>query len=58
MEIPESSDEYLQTIPIPAAISIREKIKILEVGLAKTIKEAYYATTVLLTHKLVEFWIN
>jgi len=47
MEIPESSDEYLQTIPIPAAISIREKKNQvnLEVGLAKTIKEAYYATT-------------
>lgn len=47
MEIPKSSDKELETIPIPAAISIREKKNQnnLEESLAKTIKEAYYATT-------------
>ncbi|MEK9603251.1 MAG: sulfatase [Flavobacteriaceae bacterium] len=47
MEIPESSDAYLETLPIPAAISIREKKnqRNLDKELAKTIKEAYYATT-------------
>ena len=47
MEIPKSSSDYLKTLPLPAAISIREKkVQInLEEGLAKTIKEAYYATT-------------
>ena len=47
MEIPKSSSEYLKTLPLPAALSIREKkVQInLEEGLAKTIKEAYYATT-------------
>ena len=46
MEISESSDDYLKTLPKPAAISIREKKEQnnLDKGLAKTIKEAYYAT--------------
>jgi len=47
IEIPESSDEYLKTIPEPAAISIREKKEQINLDLntAQTIKEAYYATT-------------
>ena len=53
MEIPYdgSSDEYLSTIPIPAAISVRwKKDQILlndksNHKLAQEIKEAYYATT-------------
>ena len=47
MEIPTTSDEYIKTIPIPAAISIREKKeqRNLDKNLAKTIKEAYFATT-------------
>lgn len=46
MEIPESSDAYLKTLPQPAAVSIRDKKdqNNLEKDLAKTIKEAYYAT--------------
>ena len=45
--IPFSDEEYLKTIPMPAARSVREKKvqNYLEVDLAKTIKEAYYATT-------------
>jgi iduronate 2-sulfatase len=46
MEIPQSSDAYLKSLPKPAAKSIREK-KVqnkLDKDLAKTIKEAYYAT--------------
>ncbi len=44
--IPYSDEEYLKTIPIPAARSVREKKvqNYLEEDLAKTIKEAYYAT--------------
>ena len=44
--VPESSDAYLKTLPHPAAISVRDKKdqNNLEKGLAKTIKEAYYAT--------------
>tara|TARA_S200000501_G_scaffold349553_1_gene365751 strand:+ start:1801 stop:3327 length:1527 start_codon:yes stop_codon:yes gene_type:complete len=47
MEIPESSDDYLKTLPGPAAISVRAKIEQnnLDKNLAKVIKEAYYATT-------------
>jgi len=47
IEIPKSSDEYLKTIPEPAAISIRERKEQinLDENLAKTIKEGYYATT-------------
>ncbi len=47
MEIPKSSNEYLKTIPQAAARSVREKRdqRNLEENLAKTIKEAYYATT-------------
>jgi arylsulfatase A-like enzyme len=46
MEIPESSDAYLKSLPQPAAKSIREKKEQnkLDKDLAKTIKEAYYAT--------------
>ena len=46
MEIPESSDAYLNSLPQPAARSIREKKEQnnLDKDLAKTIKEAYYAT--------------
>ena len=45
--VPESSDEYLQTIPKPAAASLRarrEQIN-LDPELAAKIKHAYYATT-------------
>ena len=47
IEIPESSDEYLKTIPEPAAMSIREKKEQinLDKSLARTIKEGYFATT-------------
>ena len=46
MTIPESSDEYLKTLPGPAAHSVREKKEQnnLNQDLAKTIKEAYFAT--------------
>ena len=48
MQIPESSDEYLKTIPLPAATSVRDPSKKaqhnLDKQLAKTIKKAYYAT--------------
>ena len=45
--IPESNEEYLKTIPIPAAQSVREKKvqNYLDQDLAKEIKHAYYATT-------------
>ena len=44
--IPESSPDYLKTIPIPAAKSVRSKKNQinLEEDLAKEIKQAYYAT--------------
>ena len=43
--IPKSSPDYLKTIPIPAAKSVRAKNQInLEEDLAKEIKQAYYAT--------------
>jgi len=47
MEIPKISDDYLKTIPLAAAISVSKKKeqRNLEEDLAKTIKEAYYATT-------------
>ena len=46
MVIQKSSDDYLKTIPIPAAKSIRAKYNQtdLDVDLAKEIKEAYYST--------------
>ena len=46
MTIPESSDEYLNTLPGPAAHSVREKKEQnnLNQDLAQTIKEAYFAT--------------
>ena len=46
-QVPESSDAYLETIPKPAAISVRSKKEqvYLDKTLAKTIKRAYYATT-------------
>ena len=46
-QVPESSEEYLQTIPKPAAISVRSKKEQvhLDQELAKTIKRSYYATT-------------
>ena len=44
--VPESSSQYLETIPEPAAISVRAKKE--QVGLdselAQEIKQAYYAT--------------
>ena len=45
--IPNSVEEYLATLPLPAAKSIRAKeVQLnLEEELAKEIKEAYYATT-------------
>ena len=45
--IPNSGEEYLATLPLPAAKSIRAKeVQLnLEEELAKEIKEAYYATT-------------
>ena len=47
MKIPKSSDQYLKTLPLAAAMSVREKKEQnnLDEDLAKTIKEAYYATT-------------
>ena len=49
IEIPNISKEYLKTIPEPAARSVRSVNKKeqhnLDENLAKTIKEAYYATT-------------
>lgn len=44
--VPESSDAYLQTIPKPAAISVRRKKEQIDLNpaLAKEIKQAYYAT--------------
>ena len=46
MIIPETSDEYLTTLPKPAAKSIRAKKNQLNLNdsLAREIKEAYYAT--------------
>ena len=46
IEIPKSSTDYLRTIPIPAAKSVRAKKNQinLEEDLAKEIKQAYYAT--------------
>tara|TARA_Y100000813_G_scaffold76392_1_gene54305 strand:+ start:617 stop:2149 length:1533 start_codon:yes stop_codon:yes gene_type:complete len=46
MVIQKSSDDYLKTIPIPAAKTIRAKYNQLDldVDLAKEIKEAYYST--------------
>jgi arylsulfatase A-like enzyme len=46
-DIPESDEEYLKTIPMPAARSVREKKvqNYLDKDLAKEIKRAYYATT-------------
>ena len=46
IEIPKSSPDYLRTIPIPAAKSVRAKKNQinLEEDLAKEIKQAYYAT--------------
>lgn len=46
IEIPKSSPDYLRTIPIPAAKSVRAKKNQinLEQDLAKEIKQAYYAT--------------
>tara|TARA_A100001011_G_scaffold400840_1_gene519659 strand:+ start:8490 stop:9959 length:1470 start_codon:yes stop_codon:yes gene_type:complete len=48
MEIPTSSDQYLKSLPIPAAVSVRDKGEVqnnMDINTAKTIKEAYYATT-------------
>ncbi len=46
-QVPESSEAYVETIPKPAAISVRSKKEqvYLDKTLAKTIKRAYYATT-------------
>ena len=46
-QVPESSNDYLKTIPKPAAISVRSKKEqvYLDKELSKTIKRAYYATT-------------
>ncbi len=45
--VPESSDTYLQTLPMPAAASLRARKEQLNLDptLAATIKHAYYATT-------------
>ena len=45
--VPESSDTYLQTLPKPAAASLRARKEQLNLDpkLAATIKHAYYATT-------------
>ena len=45
--IPQSTDDYLNTIPKPAAISVRRKKEQVDLDpdLAKEIKHAYYATT-------------
>ena len=47
IQIPNSGEEYLATLPLPAAKSVRaKKVQLnLEEDLAKEIKEAYYATT-------------
>jgi len=49
IEMPEILDQYLMSIPEPAARSVRPPSKIeqhdLDKDLAKTIKKAYYATT-------------
>lgn len=48
MEIPTTSDQYLKSLPIPAAVSVRDKGEVqnnMDINTAKTIKEAYYATT-------------
>ena len=48
MEIPTTSDQYLKSLPIPAAVSVRDKGVVqnnMDINTAKTIKEAYYATT-------------
>ena len=47
IEIDESTDEYLATLPVTAAKSIRAKKNQINLDtlLAKEIKEAYYATT-------------
>jgi iduronate 2-sulfatase len=46
-KVPQSTDDYLNTIPKPAAISIRRKKEQVDLDpdLAKEIKHAYYATT-------------
>jgi len=46
-KVPQSTDDYLNTIPKPAAISVRRKIEQVDLDpdLAKEIKHAYYATT-------------
>ena len=45
--VPQSSNDYLKTIPKPAAISVRAKREQVDLDqdLAKEIKHAYYATT-------------
>ena len=46
-KVPQSTDDYLNTIPKPAAISVRRKKEQVDLdpNLAKEIKRAYYATT-------------
>ena len=46
-KVPQSTDDYLNTIPKPAAISVRRKKEQVDLDsdLAKEIKHAYYATT-------------
>jgi iduronate 2-sulfatase len=46
-KVPQSTDDYLNTIPKPAAISVRRKKEQVDIdpNLAKEIKHAYYATT-------------
>jgi arylsulfatase A-like enzyme len=46
-EVPKSSDQYLETLPLPAVRSVRAKREQIDIDpeLAKTIKHAYYATT-------------
>jgi len=46
-KVPKSTDDYLNTIPKPAAISVRRKKEQVDLDpdLAKKIKHAYYATT-------------
>ena len=45
--VPETSDEYLETIPKPAAASLRSRKEQIDLhpALSATIKHAYYATT-------------
>ena len=60
-DIPQDSDnEYLKTIPMPAARSVREKKaqNYLDKDLAKEIKRAYYATTSFVDAQIEEFWIS